>query len=597
MKKYFITFLPLTLLLLSFAPADEKVTTTSTLNSVTVYRAGAEMNHTANAYLKQGNTELKIDGISSYPDLNSIQVKCPASVTILSLEYGNDYLKEEDNSSVKRLKDSLTIIADEIKKIDVMITSQNELLDVLKTNKEVKGSQAGLSVAELAKLMDYYELKSIEIRNRLLLHNSKKNKLQNTQSRLSQQINEEQKKNTKTGGTLTLQLYVAAAGNSKFDVSYITRNAYWTPYYDVKAADIKSPLQFIYKAKISQTTGIDWKKVKLSLSTSTPSSFGNAPLLKTWFLSYIDTYGAINKSLNKINTIPGIAGASSELSEVVVTAYGNRRDGKIEDAIYIVNGNLMSKSEFSKFTPQAIKSTEVLSPSDAVALYGSRAAGGAVIVNLKDGLDDYVSVSESTLDITYDIDIPYDVPTNGKPQIATLKETSVPALYKYYTVPKLDKEVYLLAEIPNWQTLNLLPGEANIIFEGTYIGKSFIDPASTSDTLNFTLGTDKRVIIKREKLVDFSSIKFLGSNKLQTLAFDITVKNNKKEAIQIIVKDQYPISSNKEIEVDLLENSAGAVNEEIGVVTWILNIEPGQSKKVRISYSAKYPKNKTINFN
>lgn len=590
-----MALLPLIFLLQAFAQPDEKVSTSSSLKSVTVYRAGAEMNHTANAYLKQGNTELKIDGISSYPDLNSIQVKCPSTITILSLEYGNDYLKEEDVSSVKKWKDSLTLVSDEIKKLDILILSQNELLDVLKTNKEVKGSQAGLSVTELVKLMDYYELKSIEIRNRLLLNNSKKGKLQQTQNRLSQQINEEQNKNTKTGGRLTLQLYVSAAGNSNFDISYITRNAYWTPYYDIKTENIKSPLKFIYKAKISQTTGIDWKKVKLSLSTSTPSSFGNAPLLKTWFLSYINPYQAMNNSLKKTNTIPGIAGASSQLSEVVITGY--RNDKPAQDIVYVVNGNLMSKSEFSKFTPQAIKSTETLSSQDAMAIYGGMASGGAVIVTLKDGLDDYVSVSESTLDITYDIDIPYDVPTTGKPQIATLKETSVPALYKYYTVPKLDRDVYLLAEIANWQTLNLLPGEANIIFEGTYIGKSFIDPASTSDTLNFTLGTDKRVIVKREKLVDYSSTKFLGSNKLQTLAYDITVKNNKKEAIQIIVKDQYPISSNKEIEVDLLESSGGTVNEEIGVVTWILNIDPGQSKKLRISYAAKYPKNKVINFN
>lgn len=590
-----MALLPLIFLLQAFAQPDEKVSTSSSLKSVTVYRAGAEMNHTANAYLKQGNTELKIDGISSYPDLNSIQVKCPSTITILSLEYGNDYLKEEDVSSVKKWKDSLTLVSDEIKKLDILILSQNELLDVLKTNKEVKGSQAGLSVTELVKLMDYYELKSIEIRNRLLLNNSKKGKLQQTQNRLSQQINEEQNKNTKTGGRLTLQLYVSAAGNSNFDISYITRNAYWTPYYDIKTENIKSPLKFIYKAKISQTTGIDWKKVKLSLSTSTPSSFGNAPLLKTWFLSYINPYRAMNNSLKKTNTIPGIAGASSQLSEVVITGY--RNDKPAQDFVYVVNGNLMSKSEFSKFTPQAIKSTETLSSQDAMAIYGGMASGGAVIVTLKDGLDDYVSVSESTLDITYDIDIPYDVPTTGKPQIATLKETSVPALYKYYTVPKLDRDVYLLAEIANWQTLNLLPGEANIIFEGTYIGKSFIDPASTSDTLNFTLGTDKRVIVKREKLVDYSSTKFLGSNKLQTLAYDITVKNNKKEAIQIIVKDQYPISSNKEIEVDLLESSGGTVNEEIGVVTWILNIDPGQSKKLRISYAAKYPKNKVINFN
>jgi hypothetical protein len=37
------------------------------------------------------------------------------------------------------------------------------------------------------------------------------------------------------------------------------------------------------------------------------------------------------------------------------------------------------------------------------------------------------------------------------------------------------------------------------------------------------------------------------------------------------------------------------VNTEIGVLTWKLELAPGESKKVRISYSVKYPKGKTLN--
>lgn len=220
-----------------------------------------------------------------------------------------------------------------------------------------------------------------------------------------------------------------------------------------------------------------------------------------------------------------------------------------------------------------------------------------MVITLKDGLDDYVSVAEGELDLTYDIDIPYDVPTNGKQQIATLKEATMPSIYKYYAVPKLDKESYLLAEVSEWEKMNLLPGEANIIFEGTYVGKSFIDPASTNDTLNLTMGKDKRVVVKREKMVDFSSVKFLGSNKLQTMTYELTVKNNKKDAVNFILKDQYPISTNKEVEVELLSDGEAMVNKEIGVLTWKLQLAPGESKKVRFSYSVKYPKGKTLNLN
>lgn len=576
------------------------VTSNASLNNVTVFRSGAELNHSAAAILKAGNNELMIEGLSSFLNINSIQVNCPSAVTILGVEFSNNFLGEEAISpAVTRLKDSAKSLQKELAKINVLINTANDLINILQVNKEVKGAKANLSVAELDKLVKFYEAKSVEVQNKLLLYTEKKNQLQLNLNKVNTQIAEEQKKNTKSGGRLILQLFAAMPGNYDFKISYITQNAYWVPYYDVKAENIKSPLKFIYKAKISQTTGIDWKKVKLSISSATPSVFGNAPVLSTWFLGFIDPIKTMNMNLKKQNSIQSMAdGDGYALSEVVVSAVKVRGSASVSgsgEPMYIVNGSIVSKEDFSKITPQAIKSTEVLKGEKATAIYGSAAAYGAVVVTLKDGLEDFITVSESELDLSYDIDIPFDVPTNGKEQIASLKEMDVPATYKYYAVPKLSRDAYLLAEVANWQTLNLLPGEANIIFEGTYIGKSFIDPSSTSDTLNLTLGVDKRVVIKKEKLVDYSSVKLIGTNKLQSMLYEISVKNNKKEAIQLLLKDQFPVSTNKDIDVQQTESSGGDINPETGVVTWKLTIASGQSEKKRIGYSVKYPKGKRVN--
>ncbi len=586
------------LILISFRPPEAKNKVTSTLKNVTVYRSGANMEHLASANLQIGNNELVIDGLSSYLDINSIQVNCPAPVTILGIEFSNDYLGEENISPmVKSLKDSLESINTNLSKINILINTSTELLDILRTNRDVKGAQSGLSVIELGKLMEYYKNQSLQIQNNLITYRKQKLNLETIIRKVSSQISEEQSKNTKSGGRIILQLSVAVSGNYEFKTSYITQNAYWVPYYDIKADNIKSPLKFIYKARISQTTGIDWKKVKLSLSTASPRQFGDAPLLKTWFLGYINPVYRMDKELVKSNTIPSLSekaeSSDQTLSSVVIRGTGSIRGGSTP--LYVVNGIPIEASEFAKINPANIKSTNILRGESATTLYGSRGSAGVILVTLREGLDDYISVSESELDITYDISIPYDIPTNGKAQIATLKETNVPATYKYYAVPKIQNDAFLLAEVVNWQGLNLLPGEANIIFEGTYIGKSFIDPFSTNDTLNLTLGIDKRVVIKKEKMVDYSSVKFLGSNKLQTMTYEITVKNNKSEPINIILKDQFPISTNKEIDVTLLEGKDGSVNNEIGVITWQMQVPSGKSEKRRISYSVKYPKDKIVN--
>ncbi|MBC7422912.1 MAG: mucoidy inhibitor MuiA family protein, partial [Ferruginibacter sp.] len=535
MKK--ISLLICAIICVAFATAKDPTNNQvkASLSAVTVYRVGAQLNHLAKATLVRGNNELIIDDISNALDANSIQVNCNGNVTVMGVEFIVDHLANEIKTpAIKLLEDSVETINAALDKLKTSISIANDLLSVLKANKEIKGTQTGLSVVELIRLMDYYKTKSIELQNELAALNAKQARFTTQLQKLAEQIEEEQNKNTKSTGKLILQLNCAIAGKYDFTISYISQNAYWTPFYDLRAASITAPLKLIYRAKIFQTTGLDWKQVKLSLSTSTPIQNSNAPLFTTWFLSYINPVNYYNNALLQ-GKAAGLSIKSNTLNEVVVVGYSTKRKGDIagSDAeinaddlvtkpLYIVNGSEMSAEEFAKIKNGAVKNIKVLKEDEATKLYGSRATGGAMLVTLKDGLDDYITVSDKQLDVTFDIDLPYDVPTNGKAQTALLKEYEVPATYQFYAVPKLDKEVFLLAKIADWEKLNLLPGEANIIFEGTYIGKSFIDPSSTQDTLNLTMGKDKRVVIKREKLMDFSSVKFLGANKKQVFTYEST---------------------------------------------------------------------------
>ena len=593
----------------SFSRAnDEKKSASASLKSVTIYRSGAEMTHVATAQLSQGSDELIIENISNQVDVNSIQINCPAAVTIMGVEFSNNYLMNgEQPAIVKMLEDSVERLKTEMGKIDLAVVNASDVLQLLKENRNIKSEQTGMSVSELIKLVDYYKVKTAELQSEIASLQGKKLKLLEQQAKLKNQIAEEEKKNIKTSGRLILQLMVAAAGKYDFTVSYISPNAYWTPFYDIRVDDIKNPLKVIYKAKIVQTTGIDWKQVKLSLSTSMPGQWGSAPILQSWFLSYINPVAVYERRLSSSNTIQSFdkalegKAAGLQMNEVVVTnAYGIKVRGqnsadRTSQPLYVVNGVPMNSNEFAKINESSIKNIQILKGEEATSLYGSQGANGVVLVTLKDGLEDYISVTDKELDVTFDIDLPYDVTTNGKEQTATLKEYSTKALYKYYSVPKLDKDIFLLAEVPDWEKLNLLPGSANIIFEGTYVGKSFIDPNSTSDTLNLTLGRDKRVVVKREKLVDYSSVKFLGTNKLQKITYELTVKNNKKDSIRTILKDQFPLSTNKEIEVELVDDGGAEVNTDLGILNWKLQLAPGESRKYRFSYTVKYPKDKLLN--
>ncbi|HTR29214.1 MAG TPA: DUF4139 domain-containing protein [Puia sp.] len=523
----------------SLATGDVPTIVSSSLQSVMVYRNGAEMVHTAKARLGLGNSELIIDDVSTTLEPSSIRVGCDGSVTVLAVSFSKDYLQSETASPVvKKLQDSIDVLGREQERLTILTKSDEQLLDLLNSNKNIGGSQNGVSAAELAKMMEYYRQQQVNLRTELGGYADRAARLRTIRENLERQIREEESKNTKTAGRIALKLLCPMAGTYDFTVTYLTTAAHWEPAYDLKVAGGSDPLQLSYKARVVQSSGIDWKHVKLSLSTSMPSQSGNAPVLSTKFLRFAEAVarGYLNFSPGMANTL------SYQASEVALR----------EDA-------------------------------DSV--------------RLKSDLGNYLSINDNQLDVVFDIEVPYDIPSNGKEQGVVMKEYKVPCVYKDYAAPVAEREAYLLAQLQGWEKLNLLPGEASITVDGTYVGKSFIDPGSTQDTLNLTLGQDKRIVVKREKVTDFSSVKFLGSNKKEVFAYRITLRNNKKEKAQMLLKDQYPISTDKDIEVELLDSAGAMVNKDTGVLSWNVELAPGETRQYNISYSIKYPKDKTVNVN
>jgi TonB-dependent SusC/RagA subfamily outer membrane receptor len=588
-------------LAVSALAGDGPMVVASSLQSVMVYRSGAEMVHTARARLEQGSNEFIIDDVSTTLEPASIRVSCSGNVTIMSVTFSKDYLQPETVSPVlKKLQDSIEVLAKEQERMGILTKSDEQLLELLNSNKNVGGSQNGVSAVELAKMMDYYRQQQVSIRIELAGYADKEARLKAIRESLEQQIAEEESKNTKTAGRIWLQVLSPLAGTYDFRISYLTMAAHWDPAYDLKVTGSSDPLQLLYKARLVQSSGIDWKHVKLSLSTSLPSQGGNAPTLKARFLRFAEALTFLNFSNNQGlgNTLTGKTSGVAADTEVYLKLRGAAPASEsIGQPLYMVNGQEMSPDDFAKLDPNTIGDIQVLKGDQATSIYGSRASSGVIVVTLKNGVGDYLSISDNQLDVVFDIDIPYDIPSNGKEQGIELKEYKVPCTYGYYAAPVAEREAYLLGQMQGWEKLNLLPGEASIMVEGTYIGQSFIDPGSTQDTLNLTLGRDKRIVVKREKVTDFSSVKFLGSNKKEVFTYQITVRNTKKDKAELLLKDQYPISTDKDIEVELLDNGGAAVNKDNGVLTWKLELAPGQSQEFRISYSIKYPKDKTVNIN
>nr|WP_294774355.1 DUF4139 domain-containing protein [uncultured Flavobacterium sp.] len=518
--------------------AQKPIFTTAKIKAATVYFNAAELSQNTTVNLPAGTSEIVIKNVADYLNENTVQIGAPSSVTVLSVQFTQNYISEyeidETNPAIKKVRDSITLVNKEIKKIQIETYSNQQAIALLDANQTVGGANTGLNVTELMKLVDYYKAKRTEMDNVIVALGEKETKLKTTLKNLNDKLEINTKKEEKNSkGKLIVQVMNDIAGAVNLDINYITNSASWSPFYDLRAENITSPINMMYKAQVVQNTGIDWKKVKLTLSSGNPNQNNQAPLLSAWFLRYGGFYEDDYRSGDlKSNT----------LQEVVVQGYSARKERKSVAAYSTVSANII----------------------------------------------------ENQLNVSFDIDIPYDILSNNKPHSVALKDIQLPATYKYYAAPRVEKEAFLLAEISDYSKYNLLPGEANIIFEGLYVGKTVINPNQTSDTLNLSMGRDKKISIKREKVVDKSGTRFLSSKKEQTFTFDITVRNNKKETAGMLLKDQYPLSPDKDIEIELTESSGAKVNTETGILTWDLKLQPNETKKVRISYKVKYPKDKII---
>lgn len=171
-----------------------------------------------------------------------------------------------------------------------------------------------------------------------------------------------------------------------------------------------------------------------------------------------------------------------------------------------------------------------------------------------------------------------------------VQTTDVLAYYQYYTAPKLSNDAYLVAMIKNWEDYDLLPAKAHLFFEGTFVGSTFLTLTQSSDTLSISLGKDKGVIVNRTKLKTQDGRQLIGSQKIANRAYEIVIRNNKSQPINILVQDIIPQSIDKDVLVENVSHASGKLEEKTGFVTWESIIKSGESQKYNLKYSVKYPK-------
>lgn len=528
----------LALCLISVSVFAQEKTVDSKITDVTVFLSKAQVTRVIKTQLGPGKTNLVVNGLTSMLDPQSIQVSGKGAFTILGTSHQQNYLNELNMpKSLRLLKDSIELLQKQV----TLEQSQKEILNkeeqMLLSNQKIGGTNQNLSVAELKAMADFYRSRLGEIVTSRMKQDEKITKINHRIIKLQQQLNSQNELYQRNTSEIIISVSAEAPVNADLELNYVVSNAGWTPEYDIRALNTKSPIQLNYKANVFQSTGEEWKNVKLKLSTANPNESGLKPELVAWYLNFYEPI-----------------------------AYNDGRKYKS-----------MARSN----APMAVsmdKKADVLKEE----------------VQEAQTVSNFVSTIQTSLNTEFDIALPYTVFSSAKPTLVDIRNYEVKGIFNYSTAPKLDADAFLLAKAIGWEELSLLPGEANIFFEGTFTGKSYIDPNNIKDTLALSLGRDKRIVVKREKLKELSSRKFIGTNQRESFAWEISIRNTKSESVKVTVEDQIPVSQNTQIEVTAVDLGGASYNKDTGKLIWNLNLQPNETRKLVFKYEVKYPKDKQV---
>lgn len=648
------------LLLPAFGWSQKETKAEAAIQKVTVFKEGAQVEHAKELNLSAGKQIVIFQKLTDFLDPSSIQLKCSDAATILSVRTRKNFddksiaeteLKEK-NERKKALEKQERTLRDEYK---VLLLDEQLLLK----NNSLSSQQQAMKIAELKEASTFFHAKLSEI-------NTRKSQLDSEIETVVRKINTiEQEINTRKGlpvvnyTEVEVELNVEKAGSVNFDFTYITHKASWKPYYDMRSNGVGAPVLLEAKGLVTQNTGIEWKNVKLILSTNDPYDNTIEPIIEPWYVNYYSpapkkqivsraipqynfdgetihgevtdassgeplAFAKISMNNNPLNSFTTDAAGHFTFSvprgeqsytvsylgyhaqyvninapyiktqlypEAVAMETLNDYESTVNAASPIMQnygwGEQLQEVELAGVSKSRAKNKKDSRREEVADYDDAKAASGAYNIAI-------ASQVEKDLRMEFQIETPFSVPSDDADHRVAIATYQMKADYEYHAVPKLDESVYLVAQISGWEKLNLLSGESNLYFDGTYIGKSFIDVNSSKDTLSFSLGKDKKIVVQRKRSEEMSKTRLLGNRYKYEVTWDFTVRNNGGAAIPMIVKDHFPISINEDIKVKQGSYAGATLDEKTGVLTWKFTTNKGETKQFKFDYQVDYGKNQPV---
>lgn len=501
-----------------------------------IYLSGAKICSESKVSLENGVHTLIVKNITNNLAEGTLRAKVSEGAHIISVTPSVDYMAPATlTTREQQLYDRQKELNRQLSLLNIdkeTIKEESNLIVTLINNDSQKESGANYTVAELENISKFYASKISQLKKENYRLEQEIATVREELNKINAQLREEKSMKERNTVQVELVVQVSRAGSKVIELNYFVSGCGWTPQYDIKADNKDQPIEVVYKASVWQSTGVDWDGTEVTLMTNQPAQDQNRPILSP---VYVDV--------------------SVPYEERYYKESYNMRDA--------MQMNMLELS----IEEEAIEEAPYYAPA-----------------------------------ISTDINIIYHIPGkqaisgNGKHKQLTMERKNIPVRFVYHTVPKLSEQVYLLAYIPAWHSLNLINGTAAIYLQEVFIGNIQINEYFTGEEYPLSFGVDNRISVKRNKKQDFASEAKIGSEKKEKLVYELVVRNNLSTNIEVEILDQVPISKNKSVKVIPENFGNAAYTESIGLLKWTLPIPAGKSATTGFSYELRYPKDHVLNY-
>ena len=559
MKKYLLLLIFSSMCFPQVKPIESKVI------EATVFKDRAMVTRSADVNLQKDENTIIFSELTTDIKDESVRISAIGNGEIKILDvkverkFTTEIRKDDINALQKKidaLKSEMQVASDQIAIYD----SKKQFIESLKAESVKYANQKILSSTNSTKewndILSFVDNNLKEIFSGIREQSAKRSKLDEEIKSIQLTMNQSQDIEQKNYKEIIVKIDASQNTKAEIQASYIVNSASWYPIYDARVDSKSKQVELDFFGMVHQSTGEDWKDIKLTFSTADPLSVKSLPKLDPWFVDvnplpynnnlrnsrsnetqfqvggYSATYdqnwglpngvGAITGYIIDASTGEPLVGANVVINGTTIGSAtdvnGKYYIASVNSGIYNVkvayigyettSVNLEIKAKHIAnlnvpLTQSDFAVEEIVITGNKPLIQKSMTSSTSIISSDETGYSIqppiFSDVKAKDISTTFEINTKNTIPSDNSTHKVTIAINNLPIDFSYTSIPKTLEKVYVKGKVANKNDYPLLEGEINIFVDNDFVNRTFLNTVVPTDTLELALGIDES--IKCEKIL------------------------------------------------------------------------------------------------